>query len=226
MILYTFQPKEVYEQLLEHKTLIADPSKGGHFCEDYGFQGPYSWLEHQYSQRVKNGEPCGHLWWAYSIKPDLRSYRTQYTNEYVLLKLDVPDNEVLLTSFEGWCMGPLNRRIVSKNDWEDDLYYCYCLQLPFDVDEDDPDRKEKFDKITALRLDNFGVATDEWNEHCQNIVEHSWNEIFEDHSSSGIFDHEWCDLSKRDQANFEVLKLEHVKKVITFKGTFKPRPGF
>ena len=242
MKLWTFQPVEIYEQLKKDKVITANPLKGSHYNEETtssgfvipGFKNQYTWLEQQYSKRIKNGEPCGHLWWAWTEKHDLRQSRTQYPDGFIYIELEVPDNEVLLTYFDGWVSGPLNGGFVSRSNWEDYYFDYYRAQCPFDIDEDDAELWEKTSKILPPTLESLKEIRDildgksvrdaewdkylkEWNLYIDEIVEHSWESIF-DPEFLKICEKDWIIGDTMEQANFEFLKLDYIKKVKPFKG--------
>jgi len=109
MILYTFQPAEAikaakkmgyltcYEEYARDAWNVCDNDD---FWETQ-FKRPYEFMRKQMRKRLKNysGE---YPIWAYVDKPDLRCYRRDYKQNTLYLVLDIPDERVLLSCFDGW----------------------------------------------------------------------------------------------------------------------------
>jgi hypothetical protein len=238
MILYTFQPHTILEQLEKEKVLIANPNLGCHFEEDYSFKKPYGWLVEQYSKKIKNSQPSNYLWWAYNWRPDLRTFRHIYSGCDVLLKLDVPDEEVLMTNYNGWCGGLLNQCYIALSHWDDVYFEFYQKQLPFDLDPDKEYSFNDMDEYEQLILREVGAESltlrdlrksetvekhpDQivWDAHCQEHIEDSWQMIFDEDFAKRC-EEGWILDSTLDQAVFEWLKLDYVIDVIRFKSSSK-----
>ena len=214
MILYSFQPVQVWEKLQQEKTLIVDPELSNYFKEIH-FQKCYKWMVEQYSKRIKNGQESNYLWWAWTNRPDLRAHRRFYTKNDVLLKLDVPDKEVLLSHFGAWSF-IINGMRVSSSEWDSTYFDYYNCQLPFDCE---PSDKETCNTLSNELSYKDYVLDEDWVAHCDELIKDSWSVLFD----RGFYERpdvaEWCGgVDDFEQANFEFLKLEYVKKVITFKG--------
>lgn len=214
MRLYTFQPKEVWEQLQQDGILIADPYKGLYFNEDWNFQPKYDWLKKQYSVLRKNGEPGNYLWWAYPFKPDLRWYRTIYS-ESIMMVLDVPDEEVLILDADHWCMGGLNGSFVASSFWESLWFEHYEVGLPFDLPPDSTEEEiNRYDDEHYQKYRHNWYLEDEWSKHCDQLREERKSEMFNpDFARDPNW---WGEINQ--EAVFEFLKLEYVKKVVFYKG--------
>lgn len=108
MILWTIQSKEVYELIEETGVYHCDFSKSAftHCVKQY------NWLAEQMKKRM--GEPpegvsypvwAMYKWEDKRKKPDLR--RERWSNghkgeHFVCMEIDIPDNKVLLSDFDGW----------------------------------------------------------------------------------------------------------------------------
>lgn len=105
MILWTIQPADVHAALQERKTLHVDPALWSD--TDSIWEDPYRWMMEQMARRVP-GYQGRHPWWAWHTyiidcaRPDLRSLRHWCRGPSVMLTLDVPDQEVLLSNFDAW----------------------------------------------------------------------------------------------------------------------------
>ena len=108
MTLWTIQPLAVYEKLIAQGTLRCDPEQDGF----WGIESPvaYGWLVEQMKLRV-GAPPQGTRYpiWAWALidgvskKPDLR--RSEFKNhvgENVVIELEIPDADVLLSDEENW----------------------------------------------------------------------------------------------------------------------------
>lgn len=98
MRVWTLQPLTVYEQLKENKTLIARPELGS--GDDLA--EAYAWMRRQMAARVPRYQG-GPVWWAYSLKPDLRRERHRMMPEpFVCLELELAEEEILISDFGVW----------------------------------------------------------------------------------------------------------------------------
>lgn len=122
MILWTIQPFNVYGSLQHHGILYVDPA----LREDQSpyWERPYRWMMAQMKQRIPGY--AGHYpWWAWQkylpdrARPDLRTVRTWCRGPHVLMKLDVPDDEVLLSDYDAW-HAVLNRMPITDTEAEYD----------------------------------------------------------------------------------------------------------
>ncbi len=108
MTLWTMQPVELYQSILETGKYICDPKQGSmpEFIE------MYDWLVEQMKERVgKPPEGVIYPVWAWyaqngkHYKPDLRSERWGYGSagdKFACIEIEVPDELVLLTDFDLW----------------------------------------------------------------------------------------------------------------------------
>lgn len=108
MLLWTIQHRAAYERLL--KTGIMRADEHHLFCGD-DFPHAYQWIADQMSKRI--GQPprdvhypvwAWYQWEGIRKRPDMRSHR-RYTprgEPIVLLTIDVPDTEVMLSDFDMW----------------------------------------------------------------------------------------------------------------------------
>jgi len=109
--LWTIQPFILYEKLLEQGVLHCDPDCEGFWGkESQEFMTAYDWLMDQMEARV-GPPPAGVRYpiWAWALidgvskKPDLR--RTEFNGfvgEHVILELEVPDADALLSDEVNW----------------------------------------------------------------------------------------------------------------------------
>lgn len=108
MILWTIQSKAAYESLCEKGTLIAGKE---HTIFESHYEPAYRWMIEQMNRRI-GPAPKGAMYpiWAWyqwegeRKRPDMRSHGItgEPGNTIVLLTIDVPDDEVLLSDFDDW----------------------------------------------------------------------------------------------------------------------------
>jgi hypothetical protein len=156
MTLWTIQPKTLYDKLTEHGFLYCDPEKEGFWgLDSQEFKTAYDWLAGQMKTRV-GLPPKGvqYPFWAWALidgvskKPDLRRREfNNYVGENVVIELDVPDADVLLSDEENWHYVLNNWYLHDVKDedgkWEDtDAWFD---SLP--ADKQDLLRKESWTRI-------------------------------------------------------------------------------
>ena len=111
MKLWTIQPRSLYEKLLAQGTLHCDPECEGFWgLDSEEFKSAYDWIVAQMKERVSlPSVGVRYPFWAWALidgvskKPDLR--RTEFNNyvgENVVIELEIPDTEVLLSDEENW----------------------------------------------------------------------------------------------------------------------------
>ena len=151
MILWTIQHKTAYEKMMSTGRLVADDDFI--FAPEFNYKA-YCWM----SERMKEyiGDPptgvsfpvwAWYQWEGVRKRPDMRTHRrwTKNGTPIVLMTLDVPDENVLLSDFDMWhCV--LN-----------DFY------LPLTVEEDKDDFTDE-EKIRSWNnVFKYSVCTDFWN---------------------------------------------------------------
>lgn len=125
MVIWTLQPEAAYNQAMETGVYTCDPEQ----CPMPELFDAYRWLSKQMEKRI-GPAPEGvefpiwawHTrgWWR--SKPDLRTERWNCgpgNEDYVLLTLDVPDDQVLLSDFDSWHM-VLNCQPITRSEEEFD----------------------------------------------------------------------------------------------------------
>lgn len=122
MKIYSIQPLEVYKLLLHDKVLQAKPNFALDGLENCDFRRSYAWLTKQMiDKKVKGNIQIFPFWgWAYredKARPDLRLERTH--KPQVMLTLEIPDNEVLISDYDLWhCV--LNNFYISVDNYNYD----------------------------------------------------------------------------------------------------------
>ena len=200
--------------------MIADPTMGSHVItpdpEQDFFLKSYDWMRQQMKQRV-DGYRGNWPWWAWHTwmthdhgkkvhKPDIRTIKWQQgSGQHVRLELEIPDNKVLLSCFDGW-HGPLNKRYLAWDEEEEAAFYAAY----------DAIRPQKY-TLRDLRENNAPPLTKEQQtvlESLQQRKEESWQRCF---------DLEWMRNSHYRgadmvQACFEELHLKYVRGFTVFQG--------
>ena len=109
MRVWTIQPVSLFEALQQQRILYADFNQSQYHDFD-DFVQAYAWIANQMSRCVR--PPLAGVkvpFWAWHTvdwkhrKVDLRTtlFRN-YSDPTVCLKLEIPDNQVLLSDFENW----------------------------------------------------------------------------------------------------------------------------
>jgi len=111
MTLWTIQPFTLYEKLLARGVLHCDPESEGFWgFEDENFRAAYDWLARQMKARVgPPPEGVQYPFWAWALidgvskKPDLRRMEFRgYVGENVVLELEIPNANILLSDEVNW----------------------------------------------------------------------------------------------------------------------------
>lgn len=188
MRLWTIQPKEVYEQLINNGYVTCDPTLA-HNIVDNSFTKAYKYIVKLMQSRgiVKPSNVDYPIWawhtynWKHH-KPDLRTLKFGKRGDKKLcIELEVPDNEVLLTDFDAWHF--------VLND-------CY---FDTSTNEKEYDRQHDwFDRLPAKQRERVKIR--------------SWERI----TDVSKFKSDWISRGAYVQATFFVLKAEYVRKVQEF----------
>lgn len=166
MILWTIQPLSLYEKLLKQGILHCDPEQDGFWgLDSKEFRTAYNWLVEQMKFRV--GSPpkdVQYPFWAWALidgvskMPDLR--RTEFNNyvgESVVLELEIPDADVLLSDEENWHYVLNNWYLHDVNSEEDkwEETDAWFDSLP-------PDNKDAVRRKTWERIFDKDDADNDW----------------------------------------------------------------
>ena len=146
MTLWTIQPLCLYKNLLARGILHCDPEKEGFWGLDYDeFRNAYDWIAEQMKLRIGLPPKGVHYpFWAWALidgvskKPDLRRIEfNNYVGENVIMELEVPDNDVLLSDEVNWHYVLNDWYLHDVNDeegkWEEND--AWFDNLPSDVKE-------------------------------------------------------------------------------------------
>ena len=127
MILWTIQPKEVFDLIQREGVYRCDIHKSG--FEDFADM-QYSWMVSQMKKRI--GPPpegvkypvlAWQQWRKGRKKPDLRWERWHCWPggaKFYRLEIEIPDEQVLLSDFDNWHV-PLNNGLFTDSD-DDEEY--------------------------------------------------------------------------------------------------------
>lgn len=112
MKIWTIQTIDVWHKLKEKKIVICDPKLASHLKdEEFSFLGPYNWMIKKMVDKIGDSTYKSNIYpiWGWYInsgsnkKPDLR--RSAYGKpgkQMVCMRLEIPDNKVLLSDFDLW----------------------------------------------------------------------------------------------------------------------------
>ena len=124
MTLWTIQPIEIYEDLIQSGAYDVDITKT---MMQY-FDEPYKWLIQQMCDKV--GEPVDdeaapiwawHTYHGQRKKPDFRHARWEFGKEgdlFACIECEIPDEEVVLSDFDSWSIILLDG-LLSDSENED-----------------------------------------------------------------------------------------------------------
>lgn len=125
MILWTIQPEEVFNLIQTTGVYRCDLEQS--FMKDYA-EPQYHWLVSQMRKRI--GQPPEGVtypvwaWYKWRVdrrKPDLRTerwYCGSKGDKFFRLEIEIPDNQVLLSDFDGWAGIILNDGLLSYSEEE------------------------------------------------------------------------------------------------------------
>lgn len=180
MRLWTIQPEEVYNIVINNGVFRCDPN---HNDVEHFFKNSYEWLVKEMEKRIgKKPDNIIFPIWAWHTrygkhkKPDLR--QTGYGlkgKEYILIEIEVPDNQVVLTDYDAWH--------YVLNDWYLGASTC----------------EEEYDKESEW-LDSLDHNTIEIEK------KKSWQRIFD----ISPFQNNWVSRGQFIQATFWELKKEYI----------------
>ena len=122
MIIYSFQSKSILNYIYDNKTYITDIDLfENHYNKDETkeWKQAYDWMIEKMIQKIgkpDNPEIRYPIWgwyrynWFCPPKFDVKNISSlPYENDWeVMLKLDIPDNKVVLSDEIQWTSGPLN----------------------------------------------------------------------------------------------------------------------
>lgn len=110
MTLWTIQPISVFEELKKEGVFRCNPSLAENIVDEFNFKDSYDWLISEMENYIGK-KPIGVSYpiWAWHTrnwkhrKPDLREAGYEKRgNLCVLLEIEKPDKEVLLSDFDAW----------------------------------------------------------------------------------------------------------------------------
>ncbi|MBO4290777.1 MAG: DUF3841 domain-containing protein [Lachnospiraceae bacterium] len=165
MILWSFQPVEIWDLLQKQGLYRCDPAQ-----IDPDFVDAYNWLVKKMKEKIGlPPEGVEYPIWAWYIqnwkhaKPDLRGERWHYGNGgelYACIEIEIPDKDVLLSDFDNWhCV--LNRFLISETEEEDEQQDAFFETLP--ESEKKSFMEKNWERIFDIRpLDNGWTSRGKW----------------------------------------------------------------
>ena len=162
LILWTIQPQIVYNELIEKgifksKWRFSNCNYGIHGIDET-FDRCYKWLIEKLKDKI--GFPDEDLElpiWAYHTinnsrkRPDMRFHGINVRKPYVLLELDVPDNEVVLLDSDDWtCILNDFPLVYCHNEYEYDVIHEWLDNLP--QDEYNKFKIDSWDKVFDMTI--------------------------------------------------------------------------
>jgi hypothetical protein len=188
---WTIQPWAVWEQIAAQGAVTVDPPYTANLHHCY------DWLQEQLIRHLPGY--AGHYpWWAYCTRPDLRRVRhgQPCRERCALLELDLPRACVLTFPFWAWDL-IFRGQFLSPSRRESEAWHRRLREAIPDEDK--------------------GILSEPWLTE----LEASWEQLFD----PGLPDRGWSldrepPVSERE-AVFEVLRRNHIRKLIPFRGTSK-----
>ncbi|MFJ5788689.1 DUF3841 domain-containing protein [Lysinibacillus sp. NPDC093197] len=115
MIVYTVQPEVLYKKMREQGYLEGD-KKFAMFPE------AYEWMMRQMEKRISNCVMENYPVWLWQRKPSGNEKALATKGErWVILKLDIPEDRILWSSFDDWHL-ILNNNPITYNEKEWDSF--------------------------------------------------------------------------------------------------------
>jgi hypothetical protein len=188
--IWTIQPAEVWEHLRDKRSV---------YVQDDRYRGyippAYRWLQHRLAGRLSGFS--GRLpWWAYCRKPDLRCHRHLRPKSTSQVRLELEISDESFVRFPCWA-------------WHQVFCQDYLAQTA----------KEYEDWTTALR--RAVPDEDAWPlpKPWRRQLEASWQRLFDPNLRVLHWDETslWSRIACSEGV-FEVLRLEDVRRVTSFKG--------
>lgn len=158
MRLLTIQSLEVFEELQKNGIVYSEEEKSQCLYDDgkldYTFDRAYKWIVNKLEEKIdKHPKGKGLPWWAwYKLegKRDLTlddvAHLCTPNVEHILLELDVPDNEVVLSDYDNWHYVLNNWWIDSstnEEEWNNNMDWLDGLS----EDEQAKIKEESWDKV-------------------------------------------------------------------------------
>jgi hypothetical protein len=109
MRVFTIQHRSVINKILKQGQYKTDSR---FICFEH-FSKHYKWMAKQAKKRIKNWSSNRPIW-VWTSRPDLRSWKSEAKN-LVIIELEIPDEEILLSNFELWHFVLNNSPISSQN---------------------------------------------------------------------------------------------------------------
>ena len=122
MIVWTVQPRAALDRIASGGTFRCRPELSYNLSKADSLQGPYRWLMERMREKI-GPEPAGvvspiwawHTWNFRRECPDTESAAfLKRTEEKVLLTLDIPENALVLTDFDGWQFVMMNAYVSAE----------------------------------------------------------------------------------------------------------------
>lgn len=124
MIVWTVQPRSALDQIAAGGVFRCKPELSYNLSKADSLQGPYSWLMERMREKI-GPEPAGvvspvwawHTWNFERKCPDTESAAfLKRTEEKVLLTLDIPESDLVLTDFDAWQFVMMNAYVSDAAD--------------------------------------------------------------------------------------------------------------
>lgn len=172
MTLWTIQPEEVYKNIMEKGVYRCDYNKSG---MKY-WQQQYDWLVLQMMKRIGE-KPLGveypvwawYQWTEKRKKPDLRNERwgNGWKGErFVLMEIEIPDKDVLLSDFDAWSI-ILNNGLLSNSEAENNALEAEYYKLS-EIDQ------KKMKSINWEGVFDLTKVNNEWMRKGESIQATFW----------------------------------------------------
>ena len=139
MILYSIQPLSIWVDIKTHGRFCADldrstllHNRNGKLDFEQGLYA-YKWMIKQYKKRTgHNIKTAIWCWKKYNGKADLFNIGMhKYSDNQAMIKMDVPDDLVLLSNFEDW-NSCLNYDYIGETEEDTEGFYGWCDMLKGD----------------------------------------------------------------------------------------------
>lgn len=162
MKIWTIQTIDVWHKLKEEKVVTCDPKLAPYLKnEEFSFCGSYNWMRKKMIDRIGDSTYKSNIYpiWGWYInsgsnkKPDLR--RSAYGKpgtQMVCMRLEIPDNKVLLSDFDLWHVVLNNSYLGSSTNEEEQDTEWEWLDTLSEVDKQ-KEIEKSWDRIFNVNKD-------------------------------------------------------------------------
>lgn len=180
MRLWSVQTENVYNTVMKTGYCIVDERKAECLYDNDGkldesFKRSYDWLVDRMTEKIGKPDNVVLPWWAYYKSEGIRDLKLENLNyygtpgkEYILLELEVPDEEVVLSDLDAWHFVLNNWWLdgsLSEEEWEKNNRWIETLK---------PDERQKVKNESWNRIFDIEPFENDWMAKGQSVQATFW----------------------------------------------------